>query len=225
MKNKIFLIIGLCALLLTGCGKSEESITYNIGDSINFNPVTASTCLDGENDCMKFYVISDNEKEVNVILDHNTTGSVPWNIEGTNETIKDALDTLKSDTKSWNSSLNARLISANEVAKITNNESFDQATTNNEGWFYLDTNDYNLTKDNLNKSKYAWLYDNTNDCINYGCNVEDNSTWGYWTSSPVINNTYTAWIVNFSGGLFDYNVNKGLYGIRPVITISKSMLK
>ena len=109
------------------------------------------------------------------------------------------------------------------MAKITGKTGFD-ASKENQDWFYLDSNNQTQTASSTNKSKYAWLFDYTIDCTNYGCNTPDSSNWGYWTSTPKKDDSTQAWRVYRSGDLSrDYVTNAG-HGVRPVITISKSML-
>ena len=75
-------------------------------------------------------------------------------------------------------------------------------------------------------SKYAWLFDNTYECINYGCNKEDSSNYGYWTSTPVTGLSNRVWNGDRFGSL-DYTSvdNSNNSGVRPVITVSKKSLE
>ena len=76
------------------------------------------------------------------------------------------------------------------------------------------------------KSNYSWLFDYTNSCTSYGCNVEDSSNRGYWTSTPVAGSTGRAWFVDRYGRLYSNSVGfTSSGGVRPVITISKNILK
>ena len=126
----------------------------------------------------------------------------------------------------------ARLISAEEVAEITGaSKSVEDGgigwnlnwNVNNRGYYFDSTGDkwQILTSNSQVKNKYAWLFDNTIDCTNYGCNVEKSGTHGYWTSSP---NNIFAWFISkaiMSGSVTDHTNS---YGLRPVITIRKSDL-
>ena len=170
---------------------------------------------------MKWYVFNDDGENaaVNVILDHNTTTNVAWRSTKT---------TLENDTSNWKSDLNPRLITANDVAKITGNTGWD-ASKGEQSRFFLDSNNQTQTASSTKKSKYDWLFDYTNDCARFGCNTQDSSTDGYWTSTPYMTSSYGsnsgyAWVVNYSGSLEDTYVDGSgrNYGIRPVITISKS---
>lgn len=96
------------------------------------------------------------------------------------------------------------------------------------------------------KSQYAWLYNYTYACIQRGCEIEDNNVYpygadgtntsaigGYWTSDPALyysstagaNVSQEAWGVRYDGVLIHVNSkNESHMGVRPVITISKSIL-
>ncbi len=199
---------------------------YSNGTAVYFNPETNSKCNESEavsttgtkTGCMKWYTFNDegeNASTVNMILDHNTTATVSsWSTSKTQ---------ITTDTSTWDSSLNARLITANEVAKITGNTSFDASTTGQK-WFYLDSNNQTQPATSQNKSKYAWLFDYTYNCTSNGCNVADSSNYGYWTSNAVAGSSSFAWSVNRNGRLINGSVDDTRYGVRPVITVSKSIV-
>ena len=209
--------------------KVSTTKSFKNGTAVYYNPETRKKCSESESKsttgtnsgCMKWYVFNDKEGNatVNVILDHNTTANVAYNSTGNNSEMKEVKIALENDTKDWKNT--ARLITANEVAKITGKTGFD-ASKENQDWFYLDSNNQTQTASSTNKSKYAWLFDYTIDCTNYGCNTPDSSNWGYWTSTPNKASSTIAWRVYRSGDLSrDYVTNAG-HGVRPVITISKS---
>ena len=206
-------------------GETTEDVKnykfYENGTEIHYNPETGKKCTGyieansttgTKSGCMKWYAFNDDDKSstVNVILDHNTTARVAWN---------SAVDALKTDTSTWKNT--ARLITANEVAKITKHPTFDARKTG-QSWFYLDSNNQTQTANASNKSTYAWLFDYTRGCTSYGCNKADSSTYGYWTSTRKVDNSTYAWRVGSYGNLRNYHVSNADYGIRPVITISKS---
>ncbi len=162
-----------------------------------------------------------------MILDHNTTATVAWNSTGSNSEMKEVATALSNDTANWDSSLNARLITANEVAKIAGNTTFD-ASKEGQSWICLDTNQPDTTtwcSKTQGTSKYAWLFDYTNDCTSYGCNIADSSTYGYYTSTPFTDSSSRAWNVLRHGSLYGCIVNEVTRGVRPVIAISKSIIK
>ena len=205
--------------------KVSTTKSFKNGTAVYYNPETRKKCSESESKsttgtnsgCMKWYVFNDKEGNatVNVILDHNTTARVAWNSTGNNSEMKEVADALKKDTRTWKNT--ARLITANEIAKITEKTGFD-ASKKNQDWFCLDTNQPDTTSycaKAQGKSKYAWLFDYTYECTNYGCNTSDLSTWGYWTST-------SSWHVSRFGHLSNTNANYADSGVRPVITISKA---
>ena len=207
---------------------------YENGTAIYFNPETGKVCNQSEavsttgtkTGCMKWYTFNDEGSKtetVNMILDHNTTAGVAYNSTGSNSEMKEVKTALDNDTSTWDSSLKARLITANEIAKITGNTSFDEKTSTYDKWFYLDSNNQTQVANSTNKSKYAWLYDYTNGCEINGCNTEDSSTYGYWTSSLVAGRNDYAWNVSRSSNL-NFSAVRDTWGVRPVITISKSII-
>ena len=209
--------------------KVSTTKSFKNGTAVYYNPETENKCSKEEaksttgtkSGCMKWYVFNDKEGNatVNVILDHNTTANVAYNSTGNNSEMKEVKIALENDTKDWKNT--ARLITANEVAKITGKTGFD-ASKENQDWFYLDSNNQTQTASSTNKSKYAWLFDYTDECTSFGCNKADSSTLGYWTSSPCKGISDYAWRVLRYGHLGDNSVTLTDYGIRPVITISKS---
>ena len=209
--------------------KVSKTKSFKNGTEVYYNPVSGKKCDDyteanstkeTKSGCMKWYVFNDKEGNatVNVILDHNTTAGVAYNSTGNNSEMKEAADALKTDTKDWKNT--ARLITANEIAKITGNTGWD-ASMENQPWFYLDSNNQTLTTSSTNKSKYAWLFDYINGCTNYGCNTPDSSNSGYWTSTLYKENVEFAWLVCGNGSLLRDTVTYTAIGVRPVITISK----
>ena len=212
--------------------KVSTTKSFKNGTAVYYNPETENKCSKEEaksttgtkSGCMKWYVFNDKEGNatVNVILDHNTTAGVAWNLTGNNSEMKEVKKALENDTKDWKNT--ARLITANEVAKITGYTSWGTNITGYP-WFCFDTNQPDTTNECAKAqgtSEYAWLFDYTKECTSYGCNVSDSSTWGYWTSSPYKGNSTQAWRVVRNGYLGGNGVIFTGDGIRPVITISKS---
>lgn len=200
--------------------------------------------------CMKWYAFNDEgvaTNTINLILDHNTTNYLQWNSTGNNLSSPTyILTSLQNDTSSWTGvptrtdsySVNngtstytinyngykARLITISEIAKITGNTIFNETTSTSDGWFYLDGNSQNQKASNYNKSIYYWLYDYTS-CSVYGCNIADSNTHGYWTSTAVTSSTNLVWLMYKTGSILGNSPSNNLVaGIRPVITIPKSLL-
>ena len=207
---------------------------YANGTAIYFNPNSNSVCSKAEatsntsksNGCMKWYTFNDEgSSTVNLLLDHNTTATVAWASTGTNANGPvEVKKQLENDIASWNGAVKstARLIEASEIAKITGYPNWN----NKHGkWYYFHDNTQTQYKGAAGTNKYAWLFDNTRVCITYGCNVADSSTDGYWTSTVNSEKSNRAWYVYQFGNLFSLNfVNSAAYGVRPVITVNRSII-
>ena len=208
---------------------------YANGTAIYYNPETNKKCNESEvvsttgtkTGCMKWYTFNDDKSSstVNLILDHNTTTAISWASNRTfTEQKVNLVQYLGSDTATWNSSLKARFIEADEIAKITGTENFDSKTTTSNFSIKLNIGSNNQTITTQGASKYAWLLDYTRDCTSYGCNIADSSTYGYWTLTPIAGSSdAAAWSVkNGTMGIINSAIPTPV-GIRPVITISKSI--
>ena len=182
--------------------------------------------------CMKWYIYKDLGDSYKMILDHNTTAIQPWNTtgndgKGTNVEFKanngnlayDELMKLVSES-SW--VVTPDLIEASEVAEIVGYNNF----TNTKPWFCLDSKQTDITNwcsKPQGTSKFAWVFDNTNSCTGSGCNTADSSNYGYWTNTAGSVNGSSVWYVRRDGDLDLSDASHNNRGLRPVITISKTI--
>ena len=210
---------------------TPQVTTYANGTVVYYNPETNTKCTSSEavsttgtkTGCMRWYTFNDEGNDtVNLLLDHNTTAKVAWASSGRNTNGPVEVKTqLESDTSSWNKSINPRLIEASEIATITGYPNW-----NNNG-YYFHTNSTTEYTGAAGTNKYAWLFDNTYGCTTYGCNVAvtDYSNYGYWTNTAYSGDSNNAWFVD-STGCWDYFgvENARSRGVRPVVTISKSII-
>src|SRR5574344_574305 len=233
-----------------------EAVYFNVTTGKTCTSAEAVSTTNTKTGCMKFYAFNDSSSSstVNMILDHNTTANnVVWDSTTNENGPTTAYTQLKSDTASWvgvetqsnyaytnsttsytvkygDDNAKARFITANEVATITGNTSWNSNTKLDTDWFYLDSNSHTRTAKSKGASKYAWLYDYTSICTGYGCNVEDNTgynsiyAYGYWTSDAVSGGSSSAWRVRRDGTLYSGDVAYTGSGVRPVITVLKSNL-
>ena len=238
-----------------------EIVYFNVttGEKCSSSDYTETQSSTGVKEgCMKFYAFNDNGgNTINLILDHNTTATVAWNSSGSNASgPKEVLTQLKSDTSSWKgtetpanytmdqasqtskasytvdySGYKARLITAQEIATITGNTTWNEKLTAKSLWYYLDTNTTSASSTcqsgNTSGCQYGWLYDRTKpSCTTYGClNNSDKSTSGYWTISSRAGDTKSALNMYYHAFLYFTDVNTSNYvGVRPVITVLKSKL-
>ena len=212
--------------------EEPKIVTHVNGKVVYYNPETNTKCDSSEavsvsgtkTGCMKWFAFNDDGSDtVNLLLDHNTTAGAAWASSGSADNgPQEVLAQLESDTASWNKSINARLIEASEVAKITNNT----AWTAGGSVYYFHTNSTTQYRGAAGTNKYAWLFDNTKECTKSGCNVADSSNVGYWTNTANSGPYSSAWHVYFEGNLYiGYVANSAGLGVRPVVTISKNILK
>ena len=239
-----------------------EVVYFNVttGEKCSLSDYTEAQSSTGVKEgCMKFYTFNDDGKDtINLLLDHNTTAGLVWNSSGSNsDGPSEVLTQLKSDTSSWKGTITpenytmdqstqsnkanytidysdykARLITAQEIATITDYSGWDEKVAANSNWYYFDskTTSSSTTCKNGDTSgcAYGWLYDRTHkSCTDRGClNNSDQYTSGYWTSSSSAVNTSDAWRVAFSGTVNNSTVvnNSVDYGVRPVIEVLKSKL-
>ena len=214
---------------------------YENGKTVYYNPVKGEICSDYSEDnskagvkdgCLKWYIFNDNgnNDKVTMILDHNTTATVAYNSTGKNTEMKEVKTALENDTKNWKNV--ARLISAEEIAEITNNKNWNSLKSTE--FFYFETNTINpgTTCNNSSNCKYGWLFDRTNKmCTSSGCyNNSDVEIRGYWTSTKNIGKDNYVWNVGYGGSLGNALGGGDVtytdrYGIRPVIEIEKDLVK
>ena len=191
--------------------------------------------------CMKWYIFNDDGDNYTMILDHNTTARITWNDDNKNVSYEESnlyavVEDLKT-TSGW--IVEPRLITAEEVNIITGKTGW----TNTSSYYYLDTKTTARgTFSDSVRSKYDWLYNNLNLCksdsIDNGCTIEDNNsytgygtagngnTMAYWTATTydTAGSGSYVWRVDRLNALGHSYANHIHYGIRPVITISKSII-
>ena len=175
--------------------------------------------------------IGKNDKGPLTLLAQLKTDTASW--EGTKTPANYTIDQTgqKSNAKYTinYSSYKARLITANEIAQITGNTTWDEKTANSYYYFDSKTTPASDTckEGNTSGCKYGWLYDRTyTSCKTYGCsNNSDKETYGYWTSSSHAGKADSAWHVFLSADVVDATVSySNIYGVRPVIEVLKSKL-
>ncbi len=211
------------------------------GTVVYFNPVTGKECSASEytdtqsvagikEGCMKWYIFLDSEESAvyNLLLNHNTTSDpVVWNSSGNNyDGPKEVIEKLKETTENWTG-----------VPNRTDNYSVNW-TYDNQNYGY--TVDYNGYRARLIEAEEVAKILKLNDFkLNYSTDKPSVDNWiqadsvvgrYYWTISPDTNGLTNIWrITHF---FYSHSSNQALYddgttwaGTRPVITISKSVIK
>ena len=238
-------------LTKSGATKVEASETDTHKGIVYLDPTDLNKTCNAENSisttetktgCMKWYIFNDDGDNYTMILDHNTTARIRWNDNGSNVPYEESnLYSVVQDLKTTSGWIvEPKLITAEEINTITGKTDFDSTSSNS--WYYLDT--VTQTKEiftETKRSKYDWLYNNLTLCktdnIDYGCSIEDKNiytgygtagegnTYAYWIATIVGDTNGTnVWRVTRAGSLGDYSSNNPNHGIRPVITISKSII-
>ena len=208
-----------------------SGMEYKNGEVVYYNPVTNTKCNSSEavsttgtkTGCMKWYAFNDDGgTKVKLLLDHNTTAKVAWRSSGNNTNgILEANTALNNDISSWNSDVkaSARLLTAYDIATITGYNNWNNIS------YYVHSNTTTEYRGAAGTNKYAWLFDNTINCTIFGCNTNDSSTYGYWTTTPYSKDSYYAWYMSYFGQLSTaYITTSGYYGVRPVIEIDRSVI-
>ena len=240
-------------------------------DVVDFSANGGSSTNGMSSGCLRFYAYMEDDLSYTMILDRNlNTSNYAWasnnNNNGTGPNV--LAPALKTRTENWLGTVTpknyinvfmlngsevayripyetegykARLITTDEIARITGNTNFNSVTTGTGGWYYLDGGTSASTgatwqtqiATSSQESAYKWLFNYTASCTNYGCSANGELS-GYWTSDAIADTNNLAWHIDNYGQL-DY-ANRywcngacrfsvgGSLGLRPVITVLKSVI-
>ena len=198
--------------------ENAPSDTAGLKKVVYFNPVTGNYCnktdavstTGTKTGCMKWYAYVEDSTSYTALLDHNTTAKVAFNSTGamTPKEIQTELNNLTSVSK-WKNT--PKIISGQDVADIC-------------GLMLWSSNAEGAQSYKLNNS-YYWMYENTSNCSQKGCKVEDSTITGYLTSTAALTIYSNAGVWAVKGDkeenfLIDM-LNTAKYGLRPTITINK----
>ena len=195
----------------------EEDVGLLASDGDAFAKGVAYTCNfidESEANNMTFFVLSSTEETVTLIAGFNlkapsgNSHTVAWNSDGNNH--KDETEdkqaviakaALTERTSNW-SSANGGKLSEEQMSTIklpTANQIAEAVGQTFSG--------------SIISGLPAWLKSYT----------KAPTAYGYWTSTPYAGSSISAWIVGSDGYLINLGVGTdSRYGVRPVITISKS---
>ena len=204
---------------------TESEVETNVNNYTNMGDDVIMGLKDG---CMKWYAFLDSESSstIKLILDHNTTGYVKWNSDENGTTPDTVNAKLATDITNWNAEVKAtaRLISAEEVNQIAPTAvEYEWIVNDMNTKYYLHTGNQTEYKGAAGTNKYAWLFDHTEFCVEYGgYNDIPTVQGGYWTSTFI--SSKSAWAVQNYGNLEEYGIiYDDVIGIRPVIEVDKTV--
>lgn len=190
---------------------------YNMGEMVTFKPGTGK-------DNMNFYVLKDSpskEGTVTLILDRNIGSTTTFNSSGSTNSPDTVLAILKSITDSWNQV---------NVLNGTSYTSSNGYTINYNGYRarLLEPNDiYNAFGTTIDHTFFNtntfFSIDFTSDSLNFlSNNLTGNS--GYWMANMVSGNGEMAWTIQ-DKKITPVLITNNTMGVRPVIEVSKDILK
>lgn len=190
---------------------SEATSKYDVG--------VTYTCELGDGEENTFYVLETSGDNVSLIASMNLGDIVAWVTKEDYLAAGGTEDDYRSEGN-------------NKLGPITANKILKERTS---GWIKLDEDQITLPSGQqiaTAVSNTEWK-ESTGDSILVKLPTWLNShtkftpgTWGYWTSSPNAHYDSYAWIVFYYGLACNSNVVEDDYGygVRPVITVSKSQL-
>ena len=200
-------------------------------------------CNLGDGVARNFFILKADGNDVKLIMERNltdTVGSVRMSSHSA------ALNYLKSGgqgyttVSAWTNVKSVDLpdvqdiVDASLVINPKENWSFDISTAS-ATWWCLGSHTQDQPSGptycptSASQQKASWLFDYLIDCGSIGCSnsmADTNSyAYGYWTKDLVATDNTRAWYVvrdGYLGGIAVSNIS--YFGVRPVITISKSNL-
>ena len=181
---------------------TRQEVGLLASESGAYTPGVTYTCELGDGESNTFYVFEENGDNVSLIAGFNLGDAVAWSEDGSNHKDEDvskqavtAKASLKKRTSGW-----TKLTESQISLPSANQIATSAGKTFNE---------------NSLSGLPTWLYSYTKTPVAYG----------YWTSTPFASDSLDAWYVYYDGRLDSDYVGYGDgYGVRPVITVSKSNL-
>ena len=188
------------------CTRVETATTGNVSTG-NFNYGDEYTCKVGDSYTNTFFVLKNNTNSVSLIMKENYTDSyVPKTVswctdDGTTNTCKN-ISSTGSTAPTGKDYLGHIKSIFNEEEITVSFPTYDQIY---------------IAAGNITSSLPVWLYDNLS---------SNSSPYGYWTSTPASAAPRYAGYVYYGGNLSNHTVDaSSTYGLRPVITLSKSEIQ
>ena len=226
----------LTALATTSTEVPEKPACLN--DGTECAPGTPVAIKVNSTEVYNFYVISETENEVTLIMDRNiyaqgntTEPNVAWisasdystanfeegdNTSCSYDSCNDegpitAISALKTRTSGWSNIPEREYIYSDD--RVGNSYTAFSETMRARLLTYIEANDIKTAN---NDTMPTWMYINLQ-------GTGDNNTQGYWLSAAHDSYSHRAWVVSYTGPINSIPVYYETYGIRPVIELSKSL--
>ena len=163
----------------------RENPSYPNGTVVYFNPTTNSKCDDYYNSnstsgttagCLKWFAYLETTSTVNLLLDHNISNSSDF--------YENSVSTVDYYTSSWNSSLNARMISLDDINKIINQNVSTSTSIGSFSWLYVNNSNYWIL---TNDSSYSTCYAiSSSNIVTAKCQYDHSGSYDTYSVRPAI---------------------------------------
>ena len=163
----------------------QEMTSYSNGTVVYFNPTTNSKCDDYYNSnstsgttagCLKWFAYLETTSTVNLLLDHNISNSSDF--------YENSVSTVDYYTSSWNSSLNARMISLDDINKIINQNVSTSTSIGSFSWLYVNNSNYWIL---TNDSSYGTCYAiSSSKIVTAKCQYDHSGSYDTYSVRPAI---------------------------------------
>jgi len=167
-----------------------------------------------------FYVMADNGTELTLLMSENLGDNVDWyaDDDDNSQGPTTAVAELKLRTSEW-----TNILERDYVYRDDGGGNKYTAFPEKMRARLITYTEVNNIKTANNGTLPAWMYVNLK---NTGSDTDSVGLVknGYWTSTAYISGTHSAWNVYYSGNLDFGNTGLTRYGVRPVITLSKSLI-
>ena len=200
----------------------NDDTNWNNSKQNNKGPITALKALETATSTW------DDSLKLNYSYDTSSATNNYGILSCTNGTCTAAGNTITTNLK-------ARMITGEEIAAITvaagagpGTNAYNWVLATGPSFYFSNTSRVLGTTINSAGSKVlSWLIENTYAYTRSGAtaNAYGATNYGYWTLSPLPSKSFSARYAQHDGYLGEYNVtNDNSYGVRPVITIPKSVI-
>lgn len=163
----------------------QEMTSYSNGTVVYFNPTTNSKCDDYYSSnstsgntagCLKWFAYLETNDTVNLLLDHN--------ISNYSDFYENFVSTVDYYTSSWNSSLNARMISLDDINRIISKDVSTSTSIGSFNWLYVNNSNYWIL---TNDSSYSTCYAiSSSNIVTANCQYDHSGSYDTYNVRPVI---------------------------------------